>query len=326
MNIVQFRNLDLNLFKVLQALLEHRSVSRAAENMGLTPSAISHAFGRLRTALNDPLFERRGGALAPTAYAIEIGRRISPSMDQLRHALNREEFDPATAEREFVIGSGSYAALVLLPPIVKRLARTAPGIRLRLHRLEEQSPEDVEHGRIDLLLGISSNVAGRLAWRRLRTERMVWIARKDHPVVRDPLTMEMLADLRHVVIEKLNRVISPGYPDLRRFFDESRELGHATRAVVGRGRRREFGTSMVVTDPMHAIVIASQSDHVTLTLKGFADLFPVNQIQTLAPPHPTPPVELGAIFDPSREGEPGFSWFLSLLLEAVETLSPVDSH
>lgn len=326
MNIVQFRNLDLNLFKVLQALLEHRSVSRAAENMGLTPSAISHALGRLRTALNDPLFERRGGALAPTAYAIEIGRRISPSMDQLRHALNREEFDPATAEREFVIGSGSYAALVLLPPIVKRLARTAPGIRLRLHRLEEQSPEDVEHGRIDLLFGVSSNVAGRLAWRRLRTERMVWIARKDHPVVRDPLTMEMLADLRHVVIEKLNRVISPGYPDLRRFFDESRELGHATRAVVGRGRRREFGTSMVVTDPMHAIVIASQSDHVTLTLKGFADLFPVNQIQTLAPPHPTPPVELGAIFDPSREGEPGFSWFLSLLLEAVETLSPVDSH
>lgn len=314
MNVVQFKNLDLNLFRVLLALLEHRSVSRAAEELALTPSAVSHALGRLRTALGDPLFERRGGGLAPTPYAIEVGRRVSPSMDQLRHALNREEFDPATAESEFVIGAGSYAAMVLLPPIINRLSKVAPGIRLRVRRLEDQPSEDVEHGRIDMLFGAASNVTGRLEWRPITTERMVWIARKGHPIVRNPLTMEMLAEVRHVIIEKLNRVLSSGYPELRRFFDESRELGDATRAAAG--RKRGLGAGVILTDPMHAIAAVAQSDYVTLTLEGLAASFLTDQIQILKPPHPTPEIELGVIFHSSREGEPAFNWFLSLLSEA----------
>ena len=108
MNAIQFKNLDLNLFRVLLALLDHRSVSRAAEELALTPSAVSHALGRLRIALNDPLFDRRAGGLSPTAYAIEVGRQVRASMDTLRDALNREEFDPAIAEREFIV-AGVYS-------------------------------------------------------------------------------------------------------------------------------------------------------------------------------------------------------------------------
>lgn len=313
MNNVQFKDLDLNLFRVFLALLENRSVTRAAEDLALTPSAVSHALGRLRNALGDPLFERRSGGLVPTAYALEVGRRVGPSLDQLRHALDREDFDPATAEREFVVGAGSYAALVLLPPIVERLSRTAPGVRLRVRRLEDQSPEDVEHGRIDLLLGVLNNAEGRLAWRSLAIERMVWVARKGHPVVKSPLSREMLAKVRHVVIEKFNRVLGPGYPDVRHFVDESRELGEATRVAAVSGRRRSLGTSVIVSDPLHAIMIAAQSDCVTLTLKGLAQRFMTDQIQVLKPSHPTPQVELGVIFDPGRESDPGFAWFLSSL-------------
>jgi DNA-binding transcriptional LysR family regulator len=317
MNVVQFKNLDLNLFRVLLALLEHRSVSRAAEELALTPSAVSHALGRLRTALGDPLFERRGGGLTPTPYAIEVGRRVNPSMDQLRHALNREQFDPTTAEDEFVIGAGSYAALVLLPPIIDRLSKVAPGIRLRLRRLEDQPSEDVEHGRIDMLIGVAANVTGRLEWRPITTERMVWVARKRHPTIRDPLTMEMLADVRHIIIEKWNRVLASGYPELRRFFDESRQLGDATRAAAaGQGRKHRLGAGVIVSDPMHAMVAVAQSDHVTLTLEGLARTFLTDQLQILKPPHPTPPIELGVIFHSSRESEPAFNWFLSLLVES----------
>lgn len=314
MNVIQFKNLDLNLFRVLLALLEHRSVSRAAEELALTPSAVSHALGRLRTALGNPLFERKGGGLTPTPYAIEVGRRVSPSMEQLRLALNREEFDPATAEGEFVIGAGSYAALVMLPPVINRLSKAAPGIRLRVRRLEDQSSDDVEHGRIDMLIGVASNVTGRLAWRPITTERMVWVARKGHPIVRNPLTMEMLAEVRHVILEKFNRALASGYPELRRFFDESRQLGDATRAAAaGQGRKRGLGAGAILSDPMHAMVAVAQSDHVTLTLKGLAETFLGDQLQVLDPPHPTPVIELGAIFHSSRESEPAFNWFLSLL-------------
>lgn len=317
MNAVQFKNLDLNLFRVLLALLDHRSVSRAAEELSLTPSAVSHALGRLRTALGDPLFERRGGGLSPTAYAIDVGRRIRGSMDTLRDALNKEEFDPATAEREFVLAAGSYPCLVLLPRVIEHLANFAPGVRIRLRRIEDQSPDDVQHGRLDMIFGIAANATGRLEFRSLISDRMVWIARRKHPTVRAPLTMEMLTEARHILIEKFNRVASPEYPELRRFFDEGRELGDASRAAVniGHNRRKISGASTIVADTMHAIAMAAQSDHVTLTLRRLAEAFLTDQIQILDPPHSTPPIDIGVIFHPDRLRDPGFSWFLSVLEE-----------
>lgn len=317
MNNVQFKNLDLNLFRVLLALLDHRSVSRAAEELSLTPSAVSHALGRLRTALGDPLFERRGGGLSPTAYAIDVGRRVRGSMDTLRDALNREEFDPATAEREFVLAAGSYPVLVLLPRVIEHLARVAPGVRIRLRRIEDQSPEDVQQGRLDLIFGIAANATGRLEFRSLITDHMVWIARRGHPDVHAPLTMDMLTGARHILIEKFNRVASPEYPELRRFFSEGRELGDASRAAVGLGhnRRKIAGASTIVTDTMHAIGMTAQSDHVTLTLRKLAEAFLTDQIQILDPPHSTPPIEIGVIFHPDRMRDPGFAWFVSVLAD-----------
>lgn len=315
MNSVQFKSLDLNLFRVLLALLEHRSVSRSAEELALTPSAVSHALGRLRTALGDPLFERRAGGLTPTPYAVELGRRVRPSMDRLREALNREAFVPATAEREFVIAAGSYVTAAILPDVINHLAAVAPGVRLRVRRLDDQSADDVEHGRLDLLFSAPTNVTGRLEWQPILTDRMVWVARKGHPVIRDPLTIEMLAEARHVILEKFNRVISTGYPELRRFFDESRELGDISRAAAGQGRRRgpSPATATVVTDTLHAIAIVARSDHVTLTLKGLADTFFTDQIQILDPPHPTPLLELGAVYDADRARDPGVRWLLGVL-------------
>lgn len=319
MNTVQFKNLDLNLFRVLLALLDHRSVSRAAEELSLTPSAVSHALGRLRTALGDPLFERRGGGLMPTTYAIDVGRRIRGSMDGLRDALNRNEFDPATAEREFVLATGSYAVLVLLPRLIERLASAAPGVRIRLRRIEDQSPDDVQHGRIDMIFGISANAIGRLEFRPLLKDTMVWIARRDHPQVHAPLTLDMLAEARHILIEKFNRVASPDYPELRRFFDEGRELGDVSRAAVGHNRRKSSGPSTIATDTMHAIAMAAQSDHVTLTLRKLAEAFMTDRIQILDPPHAAPTIDIGVIFHPDRTRDPGFSWFLSVLADLIAT-------
>lgn len=320
MNHIQFKNLDLNLLRILLALLDNRSVSRAAEELSLTPSAVSHALGRLRTGLGDPLFERRSGGLVPTAYALEAGRQVRQSLNLLRDALNREQFDPATAEREFIVGAGSFAAVVLLPPIVDWLAKVAPGVRFRLRRLEDQSPDDVEHGRLDFIFGAPSSLGGKLEWRPLTRDEMVWVARRGHPTVRDPLTMGMLGEVRHVLIEKFSRVISLDYPEVRRFFDEGRELGDAARAHAGDGRRRGPGAGVIVSDTMHAIAIASQSDFVTLTLRRLAEAFPSGRIQILQPPHPTPPIEFGVIFHPTRLREPGFAWLLPAMTEAAQML------
>lgn len=315
MNAVQFKNFDLNLIRVLLALLEHRSVSRAAEELALTPSAVSHALGRLRSALGDPLFERRGGGLVPTAFALETGRRMRPSIDRLRDAMNREVFDPATADREFVLAAGTYVAAVFMPEIIEAVARVAPSIRLRIRRVEDQSAEDVEHGRLDMLFGVQSSPSGKLEFQPFVTEQMVWAARKGHPTVHAPLTMEMLANARHIIIEKINRVLTTGYPELQRFFDESRELGDATRAAAGQGRRNGPvpAASTIVSDPMQAIAIAARTDQVTLTLRRLAEQFEPG-VQVLEPPHPTPGVQVGLLYHPDRARDPAVRWFIDFTL------------
>jgi len=315
MNSAQFRNFDLNLIRVLPALLEHRSVSRAAQELSLTPSAVSHALGRLRSSLKDPLFERRAGGLVPTAFALETGRRVRPSMERLRDAMNRDEFDPATADREFVIAAGSYVAAVFMPDVIEAVARVAPSVRLRIRRVEDQSVEDVEHGRLDMLFGVPASPSGKLEFQPFVKEEMVWAARKGHPTLQAPLTMEMLGNARHIIIEKINRALTSGYPELQRFFDESRELGDATRAAAGQGRGRgpAPAASTLVSDPIQAIAIAARTDQVTLTLRRLAEQYDHN-LQILEPPHPTPVIEVGLLYHPDRAREPAVRWFIDFTL------------
>ena len=75
MNAVHFNALDLNLLRILDALLEERSATRAGERLGLSQSAVSHALNRLRHALNDELFVRSSDGLEPTPRALQIGPR-----------------------------------------------------------------------------------------------------------------------------------------------------------------------------------------------------------------------------------------------------------
>lgn len=322
MNSIQFKNLDFNLFKVLLALLDHRSVTRAAEELSLTPSAVSHALNRLRTALNDPLFERGGGGLVPTAHALEIGRRVRPAVTQLRAAVDNEDFDPQAAEREFVVAAGAYATAVILPRLIDRLALSAPNIRVRVRRLEEQSVDDLEHGRFDFLVGAPGSLTGKLEWRPLLTDEMVWIARAGHPFVRAPLTMDMLVEARHVIIEKFGNVVSPAYPEIRRFFDETPELRDASAAAAGRSyRKRTSTTGAIVTDTLHAIAMVARSDLVSLTLRRMVEAYP-GHLQILDPPHDTPTIEIGAIHLPSRSRDPGFLWLMNEIGAVISASGP----
>src|SRR5271156_3475913 len=98
MNLVHFNALDLNLLRVFDALVEERSVTRAGDRLGLTQSAVSHALGRLRHVMSDPLFVRRAGGVEPTSRALEIGPALHAALAQLQEALSPSGFDPSTAE------------------------------------------------------------------------------------------------------------------------------------------------------------------------------------------------------------------------------------
>ncbi len=310
MNEIQFKNLDLNLLRILLVLLDNPSVSRAAESLSLTPSAVSHALRRLRESLQDPLFERGGGGLIPTAYALEIGRRVRPAIEQIREAVDSQDFDPSRARREFVLAMGAYGTAVILPRLLDRIAVTAPGVRIRIRRLEEQSADDLEHGRFDFMIGAPTSIRAKLEWRPMMTDEMVWVARVGHPFVRAPLTLETLMEARHVIIEKFGSVVGASYPEVRRFFDETPELRSAS-AAAGRsyGRGASSITGAIVTDTLHAIALVAQSDLVTLTLRRMVETYP-ETLQMYAPPHGTPLIEIGALYLSARSRDPALQWLL----------------
>lgn len=127
------RNLDLNLLVALDALLAERSVTRAAERLGLSQPALSVSLGRLRRHFNDPLLQRVGNGYHLTPLAVQLAARSAPLLDGVQRLFALEPtFDPATSQREFVVICSDYAAALLGPPLVAALAEQAPGVTVDL--------------------------------------------------------------------------------------------------------------------------------------------------------------------------------------------------
>ena len=86
MNEIQLHRIDLNLLVTFEALMEESTLAAAADRLAVTPSAVSHALGRLRTQLNDPLLVRVGGRMQPSPYALDLIDEVRPVLRSLRRA------------------------------------------------------------------------------------------------------------------------------------------------------------------------------------------------------------------------------------------------
>src|SRR4051812_35901137 len=128
-------NLDLNLLRVFDVMLEERSVTRAGARLGLTQSAVSHALNRLRYTLDAALFGRGPAGMTPTPRGVEMGPQVHAALNQLQAALAPADFDPETSERRFAVVAGAYASAILAPPVARRLAEVAPQSELMIAEL-----------------------------------------------------------------------------------------------------------------------------------------------------------------------------------------------
>jgi DNA-binding transcriptional LysR family regulator len=191
---------DLNLLRVFDMLMEQRSVTRAAERLHLTQSAVSHALGRLRGVLGDPLFVRSPGGLRPTARAEEIAPGIREGLARLRGALSPPDFDPAHASRRFTIATGSYFCDLVVPRLVEQLQADAPNVALRVVPITDTLDHELDRGVVDLVLGGAIKAAARFIEEPLFDEQVVWIAATDNPIARESFDPARIAELPQVVI------------------------------------------------------------------------------------------------------------------------------
>src|ERR1700689_2444263 len=151
---------DLNLLHTLFALLEERHVTRAARRCFVSQPAMSRALERLREMFGDELLIRAGRGYERTARGERILRDLESLLPRLELLLKGEQFDPALSQEGFHAKVAGDACLLLLPGRVRRVGRAAPGSRLEVVPWNDARFEDVEAGRLDLVLDVASAPAG----------------------------------------------------------------------------------------------------------------------------------------------------------------------
>lgn len=210
---MHFRKLDLNLLVAFSALMSHRNVTRAAEELGVSQPALSHALTRLRNYYQDPLFFHVKGAMLPSARAEKLFEPISRALDLIAETFD-SRFDPASLHRTFRIALVEYAALFLLPTLVLKLRAEAPGVQLAFDYMNERKAEQLLIGRdIDFAIGVFSPQNDACLRETIAVDRFVCISRLGHKDIGKKLTIAKYTKLEHVRLPFYNSIIDRALKD-----------------------------------------------------------------------------------------------------------------
>ena len=148
---IDLSRIDLNLLVLFEIVIEERHVGRSAQRLNLSPSAVSHGLGRLRSLLGDPLFLRTPKGVVPTERAEELIEPIADILSRVRSVVaTAEPFDPSTSTRRYTIGSPDGVSSVFLPQLLEKLAHVAPHVAISIRQLlpRQGSQAPVSPGRM----------------------------------------------------------------------------------------------------------------------------------------------------------------------------------
>lgn len=204
------QQLDLNLLRVFDALLQECSVTAASERLHLSVPATSRALGRLRRAMDDPILVRAGRGMAPTPFALRTAPRVRSLLDEASALISADrEVTAAELRRTFTIRINDGVAATLATAAVEATAAVAPGVILRFVGEGNESTESLRDGSVDLDIGAGDVVAPDIRKATLYRERMVGIVRVDHPIGHDrqPLLTELC---RHPHVSASRRGLARG--------------------------------------------------------------------------------------------------------------------
>ena len=212
---MRFDRLDLNLLRVLDALLVGRNVTRTAEQLNVTPQAISNSLKRLRQEFDDPLLIRVGHGMELTPLAASLLEPLREALLRLEIALRqRPSFDPATTTRTFRLTMPHYHSFVLLPQVLRILAAEAPRISLQIQPSTRNDIAALEAGDIDFSL-VEDGERSLINPRRADQIRRHPLVKDDFVCLVDRARFEPDSELAPDVYERLSHCVMRPTPDAR---------------------------------------------------------------------------------------------------------------
>jgi DNA-binding transcriptional LysR family regulator len=315
-------NLDLNLLRVFDVLLEERSVTRTGARLGLSQSAVSHALNRLRYVLEDDLFLRGPAGMQPTPRAVEMGPQVHAALNQLQAAVAPSDFHALTTERRFALIAGAYASAVIAPTLAARLAQGAPQAELAILEYDNDVLERLDSRRADFLIGTVLAAPDRFARETIMVEELVWVVRVGHPLFPGGATdLQTLVSVPHIVISRPIPGVIEGGADRRAFISRAswEDAGAFEAAMASRGLTRRVGVT--VPDNYTALAMALRTDMATLIPRRLALLSAqVGRVKIIDPPYDSPPVDIGVVFLKDRLADPAMAWLREQIRAVADAL------
>ncbi len=196
------KHLDFNLLKTLDALLDERSVTRAAQRLSLTQPAVSGMLTRLRESFDDPLFVRAQRGIVPTLRAQALAGPVKQLLSDIDALLRPQAFEPATATMTLTLASTDYALRAVVVPFLGALRQQAPNIRVAVRPIDYKALDgQMDRGEVDLALITPDNLVPGIHAVTLFEEQYVCVMRAGHPDAKGgALPLERFCALDHVLV------------------------------------------------------------------------------------------------------------------------------
>jgi DNA-binding transcriptional LysR family regulator len=302
---MRFRGLDLNLLVAFEALLEERSVSRAAGRMNLSQPAMSAALSRLRDYFGDDILVPHGKRMHPSAYAESLLPRVKECLGGLESlVLTTPGFDPAESQRTFRLAASDYIVAVIIVPLVTRLAEIAPGVRLDIVMTTDQAAQQLDEGKIDLLITPDLYISSDHPANLLFEEQHVIVGWRENPVFQHELSEAVFLQAGHVAV-RMGNLRTPAFAD--------RQL-----ELLGLKRRVEITAGSFAIVPW----LLKGTNRLALMHERLAHIMSRdNPIATAALPFALPPMREMVQHHRARAPDEGLNWLRSEL--ATLALRPV---
>lgn len=289
MTLKHIRETDLNLLLGLDILLAERSVTAAADRLGLTQSAVSRILGRLRATFGDPLFVRTSRGLTPTQRALELAGPVREAMAGLeRLLLEQPHFRPELARRRFRVAAVDYAQVTVLARLWQRLASEAPLVDLEVRQPSAESERDLESGALDLLLMPRQASGAAIVWTPIARDRYVCVVCKRHPCRR--LTLARFAAMDHVLVAP-----------------REREGGVVDEVLAQKGLSRRVAVQ-VATFLVAPYALLGTERIATVPSRMAEEFVRLHPLRILEPPLPIPGVVLCQGWHEIHRNDPGHRW------------------
>jgi DNA-binding transcriptional LysR family regulator len=296
---------DLNLLRVFDVLMETGSVTRTATRLSLTQSAISHALGRLRHALRDPLFVRTPRGLQPTARAREIHPGIRDALLQLRGTLSPTHFNPADVKKRFTISGTSYFCAVMLPELLAHTRKVAPGISFMVVPQTPDLLNSLDEGVVDLAVGSFGRIPRRLMHETLFEENLVWIASATNKFRHDPPVWRDIADNPRLTI-----MASRVYSGLTSYASE----GGLEQRLLADNEGVQDDANTRVHDLITAMAVVERTDLVTLTVRRVAQQYAKShRLVLIEPVQKNEPLKVTMLWHKRLAPDAGLAWLRQTL-------------